>query len=79
MAKFWTLSVTNIFLMPDFRHALTLQHLQETPRAVYRRTVVNLSYYRHVVFAVAVIFLVSFVVVSCFVYLSVIRYVLLTE
>jgi len=27
--KFWTLSVTNIFVMPDFRHALILQHLQE--------------------------------------------------
>jgi len=30
--KFWTLSVTNTFLMPDFRHALTLQHLQDNTR-----------------------------------------------
>ena len=29
--KPWPLAVTNTFLMPDFRHALTLQHLQVRP------------------------------------------------
>jgi len=34
MPESWTLSVTNTFLMPDFRHALTLQHPKDKPVGV---------------------------------------------